>query len=135
MASRRHRNNAGSEMTDELMDDENMRSVIQLVEDWEYPRLLRLRELIGEMYQRKANAARESVVAEVETKLDELGMSVDDFLAMQKKRKRVARTPVVPKYRSPDGKEWSGRGAMPKWIQEFEEGGGNKEDYLIKEEG
>lgn len=28
---------------------------------------------------------------------------------------------VVAKYRSPDGKEWSGRGPMPRWLAELSE--------------
>jgi len=134
MASRRQRNNTAIDNTSELVDDENMRSVIQLVEDWEYPKLLRLRELIGEMYQRKADAARETVVTKMQMELQELGMSVDDFVAMRTKRRRSTKTPAVPKYRDPEGREWSGKGARPKWIREYEENGGNREDYLIEAE-
>jgi DNA-binding protein H-NS len=118
-----------------MVDDEDMRSVLQLVENWEYPKLLRLREVISETYQQKADAARETVVAKMATELQQLGMSVDDFVAMRSKRKRAARTPAVPKYRSPEGREWSGRGPTPKWIRELEEAGGNREDFLINVEG
>jgi DNA-binding protein H-NS len=135
MASRRQRNNIMSDIPNEVVDAEKITNMMQSVADWEYPELLRLRDLINELYQQKANAARETVVAKMHTELQELGMSVDDFVAMRNKRRRVARTPAVPKYRSPDGKEWVGRGPKPKWLREFEEGGGNSEDYLIKEEG
>ena len=135
MASRRRNANIAPTEIVEMVDDEDMRSVLQLVENWEYPKLLRLREVISEMYQQKADAARETVVAKMATELQQLGMSVDDFVAMRSKRKRVARTPAVAKYRSPEGREWSGRGPTPKWIRELEEAGGNREDFLINVEG
>jgi DNA-binding protein H-NS len=38
---------------------------------------------------------------------------------------------VAPKYRSPDGVGWAGRGATPRWLQEAMKGGAKKEDFLI----
>jgi DNA-binding protein H-NS len=134
MASRRRANIEVIEAT-ELMDEDKIVSVMQAVADWEYPELLRLRELINEMYTQKAEEARESVIAETQRKFEQLGLSFDDVAAMQKKRKRAARTPAVPKYRSPVGREWSGRGPTPKWIRELEEAGRNQEDFLINGEG
>ncbi len=117
------------------MDEDKITSVMQMIADWEYPELLRLRDLVNELYTQKAEEARETVIAETQRKFSQLGLSFDDVAAMQKKRKRTIRTPAVPKYRSPGGREWSGRGPTPKWIRELEESGGQRDDYLIKEEG
>ena len=117
------------------VDEDKITRVMQMITDWEYPELLRLRELVSEAYTRKAEAARETVIAETQWKFEQLGLSFDDVVTMQKKRKRAVRAPAVPKYRSPGGREWSGRGPTPKWIRELEEAGGNREDFLINVEG
>ena len=141
MASRRHANTEISENAEELAglaaaeNEDKIANIMQIVEAWEYPELLRLRELINDLYTQKADAERETVIEETKRKFEQLGLSFDDVAAMQKKRKRTVRAPAVPKYRSPEGKEWSGRGPIPKWIREIEEAGRHREDYLIKEEG
>jgi len=38
---------------------------------------------------------------------------------------------VPPKYRSPDGETWAGRGARPKWMVEALKKGKRMEDFLI----
>ena len=136
MANRRWRVNE-SVSTDgiELSDNDKIAEVARIIETLDYPELLRLRELIDREYKRKAEAARETVIAETQRKFEQLGLSFDDVVGMQKKRKRAARTPAVPKYRSPEGREWSGRGPIPKWMREIEEAGGNREDFLINVEG
>ena len=136
MANRRWRVNE-SVSTDgiELSDNDKIAEVARIIETLDYPELLRLRELIDREYKQKAEAARETVIAETQRKFEQLGLSFDDVVGMQKKRKRAARTPAVPKYRSPEGREWSGRGPTPKWIRELEEAGGNREDFLINMEG
>ena len=120
---------------DKLAIEDKIVEVMQIIETLDYPELLRLRELIDGEYKQKAAAARETVIAEMQTKLQQLGMSLDDVIAAQQKRKRRPRQAVPPKYRSPEGKTWSGRGPTPKWMREIEEAGRNREDYLIKEEG
>jgi DNA-binding protein H-NS len=51
------------------------------------------------------------------------------------RRGRRGKSVLPPKYRSPNGKEWSGRGVPPRFIREYEESGGDREDFLIKSEG
>jgi DNA-binding protein H-NS len=135
VASRQHAYIEVSDNENELVDGEKIASVMQIVETWEYPELLRLRDLISEAYKQKAEEAKAAIIAETQRKFEQWGLSFDDVAAMQKKRKRAIRTPAVPKYRSPEGREWSGKGARPKWIREYEEAGGNREDYRIQEEG
>ena len=136
MANRRHRGNVEvNDEANESTNGEKIASAMQIVETLDYPELLPLRGLIGEAYKRKAEEAKATVIAETQRKFEQLGLSFDDVIAMQKKRRRSERTPAVPKYRSPDGKAWSGRGPTPKWIRELEEAGGTREDFLINEEG
>ena len=120
---------------DELSAGDKIASVMEIVETLNYPDLLRVRDLIAEACKQKVAVARESVIAEMQTKFQQLGMSLDEVIAAQQKRKRRRSQAVPPRYLSPEGKTWSGRGQTPKWIREIEEAGGNRETYLIKEEG
>jgi DNA-binding protein H-NS len=137
MMGERKRNGNGQTNIDgnETSVEEKIATVVQIVETLDYPELLRLRDLISEEYKRKVEAARPRVIAETQQKFEQLGLSFEDVMNSQRKRKRVARTPTSPKYRSTDGREWSGRGAPPKWIREIEETGGNREDYRISDNG
>ena len=107
--------------------------VMRIVAAMDYPELLRLRDLIGQEYLQKAEAAKVRVIAEAREKFEQLGLSFEEVAESQRKSKQAVRAPAVAKYKSPDGKLWSGRGATPKWIREIEEGGGSRDEYLIKE--
>lgn len=68
-------------------------------------------------------------IAKVRAIVAEYGLTQSDvFGGSTKVRKvKVAGSKVAAKYRDPiSGKEWSGRGLAPKWLQ-----GKNKADYLI----
>ncbi len=39
---------------------------------------------------------------------------------------------AAPKYRSPNGETWAGRGLAPKWLVELEAKGKKRESFLIK---
>jgi DNA-binding protein H-NS len=116
----------------ELSVEAKIAEVMRIVEMLDYPELLRLRDLISEAYKQETEAAKIRVIAEAQEKFEQLGLTFEGVHALLRKRKQAVRTPAMPKYRSPDGKEWSGRGATPKWIRAYEEGEWNREDYLIK---
>ena len=42
---------------------------------------------------------------------------------------------VPPKYRSPDGETWAGRGAQPRWLAAALKEGKKLEDFLIERSG
>jgi DNA-binding protein H-NS len=42
---------------------------------------------------------------------------------------------VPPKYRSPSGETWAGRGAKPKWMVEALKKGKKVDDFLIEKSG
>ena len=46
-------------------------------------------------------------------------------------KKRSATGPVAAKYRSKDGKEWTGRGRKPQWVNDHLAAGGKLEDLAI----
>lgn len=47
----------------------------------------------------------------------------------------IDKPPVPAKYEHPEtGAKWSGRGIAPRWVREFEENGGSRDELLIKED-
>jgi DNA-binding protein H-NS len=112
---------------------DRVNEVMRIVDTLDHQELLRLRDLIGREYTQKAEAAKVRAIAEAREKFEQLGLSFEDVIASEKKRKPAVRTPAVAKYMSPDGRTWSGRGATPLWIREREEAGGSRDDFLIKE--
>jgi DNA-binding protein H-NS len=63
--------------------------------------------------------------AELEKQLEALSPSKRKAGSFLKGRK------VPPKYRSPSGETWAGRGARPKWMVEALKKGKKVEDFLI----
>jgi DNA-binding protein H-NS len=79
--------------------------------------LLTLREDINEVLNRKAN--------ELRSQLSILGRPAIQRGSRLKGRK------VPPKYRSPSGETWAGRGARPRWLVEAIKRGKKIDDFLI----
>ena len=94
-----------------------------------------LKELIAqrEEIEKQIAEVRKNEVADAVKKvralIEEYQLTQQDVFggAAGAKKGKVAGTKVAAKYRDAvTGKEWSGRGLAPKWLQ-----GKNKEDYLI----
>jgi DNA-binding protein H-NS len=77
--------------------------------------------------------------ATIEKQLEALGSSIASV-----GRSKVARggrgstlkgTKVAPKYRSPDGETWAGRGATPRWLKAAIKEGKKLESFLIDKTG
>ena len=89
----------------------------------------------AEVLLKQAEVARRaeiaSVVAEIQARMKEYGITLDDLKGGAKKAK--ARTSVAAKYRNPaTGESWSGRGRAPKWLAEEQAKGRSKDAFLIK---
>jgi DNA-binding protein H-NS len=80
--------------------------------------LLNLREDIDKALDRKAS--------ELRSQLSMLGRP-----AIQR-GSRLKGKKVPPKYRSPSGETWAGRGARPRWLVEAMKRGKKLENFLIK---
>jgi len=64
-----------------------------------------------------------------------LGVSVEELVGVSKRgtrQTRHPRGPQPPKYRGPNGEEWSGRGPSPRWMKPLLAKGKTKADFLIK---
>jgi DNA-binding protein H-NS len=44
------------------------------------------------------------------------------------------RKQLPPKYISPQGQTWSGKGNPPRWIRELEEAGHDRDEFFIPDE-
>jgi DNA-binding protein H-NS len=96
------------------------------------PELMAIRDIINEKRREKLEGAKTAVIAEMRTKIEALGLTYEDVMEAGPRR---TRSKLPPRYISPDGKTWSGRGNPPRWIRDLEEAGHNREDYRIQEEG
>jgi DNA-binding protein H-NS len=109
----------------------------ELLECLSAPDLRRVRELAEEKRQAKLNANKYNVIEEIRGTLDAMGIEPNEVALSFGKGRRTGRATgrtVSPKYRSPDGEIWSGRGSAPAWLQSLEEQGYKREDFLVKEE-
>jgi DNA-binding protein H-NS len=79
--------------------------------------LLKLREDINKVLERKTT--------ELRRQLSMLGGAARQRRGPLKGRK------VPPKYRSPSGETWAGRGARPRWLVAAMKRGKKAEDFLI----
>ena len=99
--------------------------------------MITLAELIKqkEALEAQIAEARKAELAQAISTAKELieahGLTVEDLFGAAKRGRKTSvtceKSKVAAKYRDPiSGKEWSGRGIAPKWLQ-----GKNKDDYLI----
>ncbi len=89
----------------------------------------------AEALMQQAEAARRaeiaSVVAEIQARMKEYGITLDDLRGGAKKAK--SRGTVAAKYYNPaTGDSWSGRGRVPRWLAAEMEKGRAKESFLVK---
>jgi DNA-binding protein H-NS len=73
--------------------------------------------------------------ATLERQLEALGSSVASFggrVARGMRGSMLKGTKVAPKYRSPEGDTWAGRGATPRWLRAAIKEGKKAEDFLIE---
>ena len=97
----------------------------------------------------KLDDARAALLAEMQQKAAELGISADDLFspagqqapveqgaAKNGRRTRKPRDDIgvkrAAKYRGPNGEEWSGRGRTPNWLAALEAEGRSREEFLIQ---
>ncbi len=90
----------------------------------------------AEALLKQAEAARRAeiaaVVAEIQARMKEFGITLADLKGGAKKAK--ARGAVAAKYHNPaTGDSWSGRGRAPKWLADEMAKGRSKDAFLIGE--
>jgi DNA-binding protein H-NS len=97
----------------------------------------RVREIVEAKQREKLEAEKNAILAEMRGKLEGIGLTLDDVIPARqgrrdRKRSRRAESQVLPvKYRSPEGDTWSGRGHVPKWLQQLEAEGYSRAEYAV----
>jgi|SRR5215831_6833608 DNA-binding protein H-NS len=70
--------------------------------------------------------------AELQKQLERMGASVGGRSVVVRGGGSVLKgRKVLPKYRSPSGETWAGRGARPRWLVAAIKGGKKLDDFLI----
>jgi DNA-binding protein H-NS len=101
------------------------------LEELTFEQLAKLADAIQNRLNAKRHEARDQLRQELIEKARLFGIDPVDLLPTHKPR--VNRSEVKPKYRDTRDptQTWSGRGRVPKWLQERIAAGEIKEDYLI----
>ena len=103
------------------------------LEELTFEQLAKLVDAIQTHLDTKRRELREQLRQELIEKAGQLGIDPAELLPTPKSR-GGKRSEVKPKYRDTRDptQTWSGRGRVPKWLQERIAAGENKDDYLIR---
>jgi DNA-binding protein H-NS len=91
--------------------------------------LIAQKEALDKQIQEQRQAEMSDALGKVRALIAEYGLTQDDIFGSVRgsKSPKVKGSKVAAKYRDPvSGKEWSGRGLAPKWLQ-----GRDKSEFLI----
>ena len=109
-----------------------MASRIDVVVGLTAQQLRLIRDRADKIRLEKLDEAKAQIISEMRERFEQLDLDFEEELGLN--RGRRGKSILPPKYRSPDGKTWSGRGMPPQWIRDLEEEGGNREDYRVSDE-
>lgn len=100
------------------------------------------RDVVDAKIKQKEIDDRQEAIAAARAAAKALGFEVEDLFGFQPavapsssgKEAKEGRQKVAPKYRNPNNPEqtWTGRGRPPKWVEEQEEAGRKREEFLIE---
>jgi DNA-binding protein H-NS len=94
----------------------------------------RIGEAVRQIRQTKQDEARQTTRQAIEAQLQATGLSLRDlFPELLPGRRGGEAGSIPPKYRGPNGEEWSGRGHTPKWLTALEATGRQRDEFLIRE--
>ena len=87
----------------------------------------------------KEDETKGMLLAEFRTRAEKLGLSLESLFPRfpehaTRRTRSDAGVPLTPKFRSPKGETWSGRGIPPRWMSELEAQGHKRDEFRIKEE-
>ena len=108
------------------------------VKKMDLPTLITLRATVDAEIADKQQAARASFVDEMKALALQRGLNLSEFVEVKKVRgAKGVRAKAEAKYRDPDnaGNTWSGRGRLPRWLQEKVDAGEDRERFKIAVEG
>lgn len=84
----------------------------------------------------REDALRGDMIQQIQSLIDSLGIKASDLTfpdaARPAKRVSAPRRQCAPKFRGPNGEEWSGRGRQPRWLVEQISQGHEVEEFRIQ---
>jgi arginyl-tRNA synthetase len=93
---------------DKLSADDKINLIGEISEELTAQQLMQVREIINQKRLSKIEEAKSQVIEEMREKFEQLDLDFDEIFELR--RERRGKSMVPPKHRSPEGKEWSGRG-------------------------
>lgn len=95
-------------------------------------------DLFAEMEEirKQLDNKKPEIIADIKRKIELFSIQPDELFTTYyppagKQKAEKDKSTVKAKYRSPDGKTWSGRGVAPRWM--LDDKGNRKEEYAIQE--
>lgn len=94
------------------------------------PELKRLLSQIPKEIERRQKEEKTRLLKELEERAAEHGFSLDELVSESGRKERA---PVAIKFRHPENPElaWTGRGRQPRWVTEFLDAGGSRDQLLV----
>lgn len=127
----------GQGADNQLEPGRNISQIYNLMESLSVKDLTELIAAAENMRREKQQEAKSTMLAKWKAEAAEAGLTLDAVTAAdspvepEKKERKVMKGNVPVKYRGPNGEEWSGRGRLPKWVQEAEAEGKSREEFRI----
>lgn len=113
----------------EVSPENRLRDIKNLLDDLSVAELRAVRVLAGKKQKEKLEGVKAAVLAEMEGRVKALGLTMKDVFPSHTSSKAT----LPPKYRSPTGDTWSGRGHSPTWLRTLEVAGHTREEFLVTE--
>ena len=96
-----------------------------------------VRDIAEDKRSDKLEDTKRNLIEEMRARAGELGLSLEELFphaSSGRKQRSDAGQPSKIKYRGPMGEEWAGKGRPPRWLQELEATGRNREEFLVRPE-
>jgi DNA-binding protein H-NS len=115
-----------------LSPEDKTKLITEILDTLPAGALRHIRDIAEEKRQGKLEDAKQSAIERIREELEQAGLDPDDInVSFGKKRRGKSNLP--PKYRGPNGEEWSGRGVRPTRLAHLEVRGHDRSEFLIKD--
>jgi DNA-binding protein H-NS len=119
-----------------LSPEDKTKLITEILDTLPAGALRQIRDIAEEKRQGKLEDTKQLVIDKMRSELEQAGIDPDAInVSFGRKRGRSASgSTLPPKYRSPEGETWSGRGHAPLWMRQLELQGHSREEYAVSEE-
>jgi len=107
---------------DTLSPEDKTKLITEILDTLPAGALRQIRDIAEEKRQGKLEDTKQLVIERMRAELEQAGIEPDAInVSFGRKRSRKdSGSTLPPKYRSPEGETWSGRGHAPLWIRQLE---------------